>query len=294
MALHVQLRRWHIGLHGLALLRGWPFEDADVAEARLDAIRRLLDGGDPEGLEERSYDVLDVDAAYGDWAETYDEPNPLIVAEERGMLDVLQAFPPGRAADVATGTGRLAARLAELGHDTLALDASQAMLARAAEGHRDVRFVRADLARLPLRDGSVDVLTCALALTHVEDLADPIAGFARAAAPGGVVVISDVHPVAVSTGAHAFFRRADGSRGVARNEIHWPGSYVHAAVDAGLRVDRCIDVLVDEALLREFGLADDWLDPQGALLGLPFASIWVLHKPRDDRKGDRAGRLGIA
>jgi len=246
------------------------------------AIRDLLDGvGDAGAFEERRHDVLDVDAAYRDWAETYDEPNPLVVAEERAMLGVLEAFPAGRAADVATGTGRLAARLAERGHDTLALDASDAMLARAVLGSSDVRFVRADLARLPLRDDSIDVLTCGLALTHVDELALPIEGFARVVAPGGVVVIPDIHPVAVATGAHAFFRRADGSRGVTRNRVHWPGAYVDAAVEAGLRVERCLDVLVDEWLLREFGVTDAWLDPEGAVLGLPFASIWVLRKHRE-------------
>jgi ubiquinone/menaquinone biosynthesis C-methylase UbiE len=282
MALRVQLRRWYVGLHGLALLRGWPFEDPDAAHARLDAIRRLLDGdGDPEAFEERRYDVLDVDAAYRDWAETYDEPNPLIVAEERAMLGVLSSYPAGRAADVATGTGRVASRLVELGHDTVAMDGSRAMLERASANAAEARLVQADLARMPLRDSSIDVLSCALALTHLSDLGPAIAGFARTLAPDGVIVISDIHPVAVATGAHAFFRRADGSRAVTRNEVHWPGSYVDAAVGTGLRVERCVDVPIDEALLREFGVTDDWLEPEGAVLGLPFASIWVFRKPRE-------------
>jgi ubiquinone/menaquinone biosynthesis C-methylase UbiE len=281
MTLRVQLRRWYVGLHGLALLRGWPFEDPDAAQARLDAIRRLLDGeGDPEAFEERRYDVLDVDDAYRDWAETYDEPNPLIVAEERAMLGVLSSYPVGRAADVATGTGRVAARLVGLGHETVAIDGSRAMLERAAANAPEARIVQADLTRMPLRDGSVNVLSCALALTHVSDLGPTIAGFARTLAPDGTIVISDVHPVAVATGAHAFFRRADGSRAVTRNEVHWPGAYVDAAVGAGLRVERCIDVPIDETLLREFGGTDDWLEPEGAVLGLPFASIWVFRKPR--------------
>lgn len=280
MSLPVQLRRWYLGLHGLALLRGWPYEDPAAAEARMDQMRRLLQGeGDPEAFEERRYDVLDVDAAYRDWAETYDEPNPLIVAEERVMAEVLSAFPAGRAADVATGTGRLAARLTGLGHDTVALDRSEAMLERAAVNAPEARLVRADLARPPLRDGSIDVVTCALALTHVSNLAPVIAGFAGVLAPGGVAVVSDIHPVAAATGGQAFFRRADGSRAVTRNEVHWPGAYVQAAVDAGLQVERCLDVLMDEELFREFDVGDDPLEPERAVLGLPFALVWVFRKP---------------
>ncbi|MEP6757821.1 MAG: class I SAM-dependent methyltransferase [Actinomycetota bacterium] len=281
MALEAQLRRWYIGLHGLALLRGWPFEPPDAAEARMEAIRRLLDNeGEPETFEQRRYDVLDVDAAYRDWAETYDEPNPLIISEQRAMLDVLSACSPGIAADVATGTGRLAAMLAGLGHHTYAFDRSEAMLARAAHNELDAHLAQAELTRLPLRDGSIDVLTCGLALTHVPDLRPALAEFARALAPGGVIVTSDIHPMAAATGGHAFFRRADGSRAVSRNAVHWQSAYVDAAIDAGLRIERCLDVPVDRALLKDFGATDDWLDPMGAVLDLPFASIWSFRKPR--------------
>ena len=85
--------------------------------------------------------------------------------------------------------------------------------------------------------------------------------------------------MAVSTGGHAFFRRADGSRGVTPNHVHWAGAYVDAALAAGLRIDRCIDVPVDADLLEEFGSTDEWLDPMHAVLGLPFASIWAFRKP---------------
>jgi hypothetical protein len=109
MRLAVQTRRWHLGLHGLALLRNWPFGDPAVADARIDAMRRLIAGeGDPATFEVREVDVLDVGYAYTDWAATYDEPNPLIVAEETALMRILAGFPPGLAVDVAAGTGRLA------------------------------------------------------------------------------------------------------------------------------------------------------------------------------------------
>lgn len=287
MELRLPLRRWYIGLHGLALLRGWPYGDPDEAEARLEAMRTLLAAGDEE-LEVRTVDPLDLESAYRDWAVTYDEPNGLISAEERVVAQMLDVIAPGRALDVATGTGRLARRLVDLGHQVVAVDGSEAMLARARENVTDAWLLRADLLRLPFREASFDVVTCALALTHVADLRAAFARFAHALAPGGILVVSDIHPVAVATGGHAFFRRQDGSRGVARNEIHWPGAYVDAATAAGLVVRRCVDVLLDEAILQELsryreqpgklGAPDDPLDPVRAVVGLPFASVWVFHR----------------
>jgi hypothetical protein len=57
--------------------------------------------------------------------------------------------------------------------------------------------------------------------------------------------------------------------------VHWAGTYVSAARESQLTVEQCIDVFVDEALIEEFGLISD---AEPALLGLPFASIWVMSK----------------
>jgi ubiquinone/menaquinone biosynthesis C-methylase UbiE len=276
------MRRWYLGLHGLALLRGWPFGDPAEATARLATMRALLEAPDDE-LEERTIDALGLDDAYRDWAATYDEPNALIVAEERAIGDVLDPLPVGRALDVATGTGRLARRLVDLKHDVVAVDRSESMLERARASVPEARLVQTDLTRLPFADGSFDLVTCALALTHVSDLRGAIGDIARVVAPGGAVAVSDISPVAVSTGGHAFFRREDDSRGVARNQAHWPGTYLDAARAAGLTVERCLDVLVDEDVLREFDVGDDPLEPMRAILGLPFASIWVFRRPGERR-----------
>ena len=280
MRLSVQQRRWDLGLHGLALLRGWPFGDPGDADARVEAMRRLIAGeGDPPTFEVREIEVFGVGDAYDDWAATYDESNPLIEAEEAELMQILAPFPQGVAVDVAAGTGRLAAGLAGLGHRVVALDASEAMLGRAAEKGVDARLACGDVSHLPLRDGAADLLTCALALTHLPDLTPVFSEFARVLRPGGAVVISDIHPVAAATGAHAFFRRGDGSRAVARNEVHWPSAYVGAALAAGLSIERCRESFVDEALLQKFGVSDMFLAPDTALLGLPFVLIWVLRRP---------------
>ena len=67
---------------------------------------------------------------------------------------------------------------------------------------------------------------------------------------------TDVHPVAAATGAHAFFTAADGSRGVARNHVHWPSAYMAAFREADLSVDRLEEILVDEAFIAEIKMPD--------------------------------------
>ena len=87
-------------------------------------------------------------------------------------------------------------------------------------------------------------------------------------------MISDVHPVAVATGAHAFFRLEDGSRAVVRNELHWHGEYLEAFTEAGLRVHHCV-----EPRFSPGGAGAPSPDKGGPpalahLLGLPYALIW--------------------
>src|SRR5918999_4489915 len=116
MALHAGLDRWYLGLHGLALLRSYPYGDLEQAHARMAAMRAILDGeGEAPTLEVRAFESLDTDAAYELWSATYDEPNALIVAEERAVFTMLDDIPPGTAIDAASGTGRIAAHLLRRG-----------------------------------------------------------------------------------------------------------------------------------------------------------------------------------
>ena len=239
-------------------------------------MRSLLEGeGHPETFAADTFDVVELDQGYASWSETYDDPNPLIVAEERALLPILGRAAPGVAVDAATGTGRVGAYLRRRGHRVVACDRSGEMLRRARDRLDGATVVRADLLELPVRDGGVDLLTCALALTHVQELAEAFRSFARVVRPGGLAVLSDIHPFAVATGAQAFFRRADGTRAVVRNEQHWVSEYVAAATSARFHIEECVEVFVDDALLREFA-PDGYAE--SALLGLPFALIWVLRR----------------
>jgi ubiquinone/menaquinone biosynthesis C-methylase UbiE len=204
----------------------------------------------------------------------------LIAAEEPAVRGFLESLAPGLAVDLAAGTGRLARVLRSLGHEVVALDASEPMLREAKRDADGVRHVLADLRRLPVADGRADVVTCGLALTHVEEIEGPIGEIARVLRPGGVAVLSDVHPVAAATGAHAFFRREDGSRGATRNAIHWPSRYVSAFGRAGLRIEGCAEPTFDESFVREIPDGALRTAARVSLLDLPFALVWLVRRER--------------
>jgi len=273
-----KIERLRIGLRGLALLREWPFGDPGRADEQLQAMTESLAHRDEPPMNE-ALDVTALDHAegYAAWSETYDDPgNALLLVEEPILRSLLAHIPPGDAADVACGTGRVTAILCELGHRVKALDPSEAMLERARDKGLPASFVNGSFDPLPLEDDSVDLVTCALALTHVTDLGSPLREFARVLRPGGRAILSDIHPIAVATGGQAFFRQADGSRAVTINHQHWVSDYLRAFFGAGLTIERCEEPLVDDVFIAGLGSEDIRSVAGPALTGLPLALMWVL------------------
>lgn len=229
-----------LGVEGLALLRAWAGDhDEEFVRARLAEVRRLLDepalAGHPGVLVRRG----DTATAYRRWAGTYDEPNTLLDVDEPVVHEILDPLPAGTALDAACGTGRYAAHLAARGHRVLGLDGSPEMLGQARSRVPDGAFLRGELDRLPLADGSVDVAVCALALVHVASLVPVMAEFARVLKPGGHLVISDVHRDLVLLGSVVHSPGPAGEPGLAPTYRHSTGDYLRAALPVGLRVRRC-------------------------------------------------------
>jgi len=113
----------------------------------------------------------------------FDLPDHPIPALER----LIDAFPTGRALDVATGTGRNARFLARQGYEVDAVDVSdealdQASRAADAEGV-DVNWIRSDIADYAFEPAAYDVITVSFfaALEHLPEIKEALA-------PGGVLV----------------------------------------------------------------------------------------------------------
>ncbi len=115
-----------------------------------------------------------------------------------GVLGALIA--PGRlVADIGAGTGALLPLLAGVRCRVIAIDNSEAMLARARAlcrdaGMAEVAFQRADVQELPLRCGACDAAVASMVLHHVARPARAMAELARIVRPGGRVVLIDFAP----------------------------------------------------------------------------------------------------
>ena len=257
------------GLHGLGLLRSWPYLELDAALAGLSDLEREARDKTLERL-----DVLDTAPGYAAWSSSYDDRmNPLVLAEQPAMSALLEGITNGRALDAACGTGRLTRMLIDHGHEVTGVDPSEAMLERARANVPEATLHAGSLLHLPFPDASFDVVCCGLALTHVLVLQPAIADSRACCAMGESSVLSDMHPVAVATGSHAFFRYPDDSRGVVRNELHWHSEYLDAFASAGLRVRRCVEPRFSQKVLEAF-TSKGRTPALVRLVGLPYVLVW--------------------
>jgi SAM-dependent methyltransferase len=119
------------------------------------------------------------------------------------------------------------------------VDSSPDMLSFAGKKVPEGEFKLGELDNLPLPDASVDLVVCALALTHLPDLTPVLAEFARVVRPGGHVVLTDLHHELVFRGSVAKAFGPNGEPGVVANHLHTVGDFVRAALGAGLQVRRC-------------------------------------------------------
>ncbi|WP_419995258.1 class I SAM-dependent methyltransferase [Streptomyces boninensis] len=266
-----------LGLEGVALLRGLRegSADRDFVEARIAEVRKLLDtpGLTRAASVEAATGAVSTAEVYRDWAAHYDAPgNQMIDVEQPVVQRVLDGLPVGRALDAACGTGRHTAHLHRLGHDVTGVDASPEMLAQARRRlPAEIGLCRADLARLPLATDSVDTVVCALALTHVAELGEVLAEFARVLRPGGHLVLSDAHQLA-SYLSPTLARGLDATgRPALLTEYHRPlSAYLAAALPLGFQVRHC-----EEPTRPRPGI-DATIDATGPPDPLPTEMSWDL------------------
>lgn len=266
-----------LGLEGIALLRG--FSGAygrDFTLARFDEIRALLDSGDlGGGVEIRPITTRE---GYAAWAPSYDEaPNQLLDLEQPVVREILDGLPVGVALDAACGTGRHATYLASLGHEVIGVDSSPEMLDVARTKVPTGTFHEADLLHLPLDDDSVDLVVCAIALTHVPDLAQALREFVRVLRPNGHLVISDSRGVTGDTGLPVVKVAPDGSFGYMPTHARLTSDYLAAALPLGLEVRRCEEPRRPSPLIAEDGRdVHDGAPSTEHVPGDP-PNIWALH-----------------
>lgn len=269
-----------LGFEGLAIVRSWGLHP-EVVRSRAESIAEIVErrGEHPWSVpvDEREREMR---AGYGEWAGGYDRPdNPIVMAEEAVVREILDACPAGKALDAACGTGRWTQYLASRGHSVTGIDATPEMLVEARRKVPEARFAEGDLTDLPLPAESVDLAVCTLALTHVAELAPAVHELARVVRPGGRVVISDVHPFMAMLGNHARYPRGQGEFGFVRNHVHQLSEYLAAFRKAGLAVVQCREPLWGEDELATLGFGEQRPGLlEVAVEGLPVVVVWELAK----------------
>ena len=92
--------------------------------------------------------------------------------------------------DLGCGTGNYTVALGNLGGAWSAIDASEVMLAQAAQKSQSIEWIRSDAERLPFADGSFDGAICTLAIHHFPELESPFAEVRRTLRSGRFVIFT--------------------------------------------------------------------------------------------------------
>ncbi len=140
-----------------------------------------------------------IEQAFSTQAEAFEDParNRVFTSDSRWVFERLPLTADDMVLDVAAGTGHAARQLAASARAVVALDATEAMLARgqaqaAADGCHNVLFTRGDAAALPFLDGSFDVVVSRFAAHHFVRPDAVLAEMVRCARPGGHVALVDL------------------------------------------------------------------------------------------------------
>jgi demethylmenaquinone methyltransferase/2-methoxy-6-polyprenyl-1,4-benzoquinol methylase len=148
----------------------------------------------PETLPEGDEKVAAVRGMFDAIAPRYDLVNRIMtfrmdVGWRRRTVRSLGIRPGDTVVDLACGTGDLCRELAAQGARPIGVDLSFGMLAAA---RTSAPLVQGDALGLPLRDSSVDGITCGFALRNFASLPPFFAELARVVRPGGRIALLEV------------------------------------------------------------------------------------------------------
>jgi ubiquinone/menaquinone biosynthesis C-methylase UbiE len=225
----------------------------------------------------------DPERAYDLWANSYDsQPDNLMLAlDEEVFNDLLQLINIKNRviADIGCGTGRHWKKILENGPQKLiGFDVSEEMLKVLKQ-----KFPQAETYQLTnnklsqLDNGSCDCIISTLTIAHITDAAGAIGEWDRKLKPGGAIIITDYHPVALAKGGKRTFRHKNQTIAV-KNYVHTLESLKAIARQLGLEVIRLTEKSIDTS-------ARPYYEKQNALRifeiwkGVPIIYGMYLKKP---------------
>lgn len=137
------------------------------------------------------YDIFDT------WAQVYDEqPNPLLVLEERFLSRMLPNVGGLDVLDAGCGTGRWLQLLASHRPASLVgVDASPQMLQRAIAKLGEAATMRlGSCTALPVQNETADLILASFVLSYIESVEAFARELHRVARPGATLFLTDMHP----------------------------------------------------------------------------------------------------
>lgn len=154
---------------------------------------------------------MNIQDAYDEWSGIYDSnPNLTRDLDAQVIRETLASRRFRSILELGCGTGKNTVFLAKIAEQVQALDFSGGMIQKAREKvkSKNVRFEMADLTRRwNCGDSACDLIVCCLVLEHIEDLSHIFFEAARTLAPGGGLLINELHPFKQYGGAKARFAR---------------------------------------------------------------------------------------
>ena len=203
-------------------------------------------------------------SGYDRWSEVYDhDMNPLIALEEPVVREALGDVRGLTVLDIGCGTGRHALWLAAEGASVAAVDFSEGMLgeARRKPGASAVRFQVHDLHQpLPFDASAFDRVVSGLVLEHLHDLRFVFGEARRVLKPGGLAVVSAMHPAMFLRGAFARFTDPISGEKVAPGSVpHQIGAFVMAAVRGGFALEEVVERAPDDAFAARLPRAEKYV-----------------------------------
>jgi demethylmenaquinone methyltransferase / 2-methoxy-6-polyprenyl-1,4-benzoquinol methylase len=212
-----------------------------------------MSGTTPEGARSEAEAARWVRDMFGRVAHRYDLANHLLSFQidrywrartRRRVLDVLRR-PGARALDICCGTGDLTLELAAEGAWVAGSDFCHPMLAGARDkfarrGSRACLF-ESDALHLPLRSGTLDLITVAFGFRNLANYEAGLAEMRRVLAPGGMAAILEF-----STPPNPAFRAL--YRFYSRRILPWIGGAISGSRDAYLYLPESV---------RKFPAADE-------------------------------------
>ena len=182
---------------------------------------------------------MDIQEDYNRWASAYDlDQNITRDLDRHKVREYFEAVSFETVLELGCGTGKNTSFFATAAGKVISLDFSLGMLAVAKRSvpSKNVTFVHTDIRQAwPVPPGSIDLIACSLVLQHVEDLLPVFSEASRVLRSGGVMFVSELHPIKGYQGSMARYVWKSEPKAIPAFD-HQISSFTDAAKTAGLRL----------------------------------------------------------